>query len=91
MKIFFVSVVTLLLVVCLTSFAMAASENEADGSEAAENESSSTSESDALGRHQVVSCDLLGFYGDSLCAARCIAVGRRGGYCDSRRVCNCRN
>uniref|UniRef100_A0A1L8E2S2 Putative defensin 1 n=1 Tax=Nyssomyia neivai TaxID=330878 RepID=A0A1L8E2S2_9DIPT len=39
-----------------------------------------------------VTCDLLGptGWGDALCAAHCIAKGYKGGYCDSRKVCNCR-
>ncbi|XP_055680861.1 U-Asilidin(12)-Dg3b-like [Lutzomyia longipalpis] len=39
-----------------------------------------------------VTCDLLGptGWGDALCAAHCIALGHKGGWCDSHKVCNCR-
>ncbi|XP_062558490.1 defensin-A-like [Armigeres subalbatus] len=38
-------------------------------------------------------CDLLSGFGvnDSACAAHCIARGNRGGYCNSKKVCVCRN
>nr|QBQ82428.1 defensin A [Culex pipiens pallens] len=38
-------------------------------------------------------CDLLSGLGvnDSACAAHCIARGNRGGYCNSKKVCVCRN
>nr|ASY93144.1 defensin A [Aedes aegypti] len=38
-------------------------------------------------------CDLLSGFGvgDSACAAHCIARGNRGGYCNSEKVCVCRN
>lgn len=35
-----------------------------------------------------VTCDILG--SDAACAAHCIALGYRGGYCDSQKVCRCR-
>ncbi|XP_055858725.1 defensin-A-like [Episyrphus balteatus] len=43
-------------------------------------------------RHKRATCDLLSGFGvnDSACAIHCIALGKRGGWCDSRRVCNCR-
>ncbi|XP_055630944.1 defensin-C-like [Toxorhynchites rutilus septentrionalis] len=38
-------------------------------------------------------CDLLSGFGvgDSACAAHCIARRNRGGYCNSKKVCVCRN
>lgn len=38
-------------------------------------------------------CDLLSGLGvnDSACAAHCIARGNRGGYCNAKKVCVCRN
>uniref|UniRef100_A0A1Q3FT74 Putative defensin n=1 Tax=Culex tarsalis TaxID=7177 RepID=A0A1Q3FT74_CULTA len=38
-------------------------------------------------------CDLLSGFGvnDSACAAHCIARGNRGGYCNAKKVCVCRN
>ncbi|XP_055704400.1 U-Asilidin(12)-Dg3b-like [Phlebotomus papatasi] len=39
-----------------------------------------------------VTCDILGptGWGDAACAAHCIAIGYSGGWCDNRKVCNCR-
>ncbi|XP_055371531.1 U-Asilidin(12)-Dg3b-like [Condylostylus longicornis] len=38
-----------------------------------------------------VTCDIIGGeWGDRACAAHCIAKGYRGGWCDDRKVCNCR-
>ncbi|KAL7016797.1 hypothetical protein ACKWTF_010139 [Chironomus riparius] len=36
-----------------------------------------------------VTCDIFG--SDAACAIHCILKGFRGGWCDSRKVCNCRN
>nr|AAD40117.2 defensin isoform C2 [Aedes aegypti] len=38
-------------------------------------------------------CDLLSGFGvgDSACAAHCIARRNRGGYCNAKKVCVCRN
>ncbi|XP_058460448.1 defensin-C-like [Malaya genurostris] len=38
-------------------------------------------------------CDLLSGFGvnDSACALHCVARGNRGGYCNSQKVCVCRN
>nr|WAB21908.1 defensin [Sphaeridium marginatum] len=41
-----------------------------------------------------VTCDLLSFKGfklnHSACAAHCLALGKRGGYCNNKKVCVCR-
>ncbi|CAF1383512.1 unnamed protein product [Adineta ricciae] len=43
-----------------------------------------------------VTCDIASIsafgvsFGDSLCAANCIRLGYKGGYCNSQKVCNCR-
>ncbi|XP_055594652.1 defensin-A-like [Uranotaenia lowii] len=38
-------------------------------------------------------CDLLSAFGvnDSACAAHCVLRGNKGGYCNSKKVCVCRN
>nr|CAM92111.1 hypothetical protein [Eristalis tenax] len=43
-------------------------------------------------RQKRATCDLLSFLNvkDAACAAHCLAKGYRGGYCDGRKVCNCR-
>uniref|UniRef100_A0A1B0D9E4 Invertebrate defensins family profile domain-containing protein n=1 Tax=Phlebotomus papatasi TaxID=29031 RepID=A0A1B0D9E4_PHLPP len=40
-----------------------------------------------------VTCDILGptGWGDAFCAGHCIYLGYAGGWCDDRKVCNCRN
>jgi Arthropod defensin len=40
-----------------------------------------------------ITCDLLSFLslGDTACAAHCLVLGYKGGFCDSNKVCNCRN
>lgn len=43
---------------------------------------------EVLLRHKRATCDL--FANEQLCAAHCIVRGFRGGWCDSRKVCNCR-
>nr|P80033.1 RecName: Full=Defensin, isoforms B and C [Zophobas atratus]AAB20745.1 peptide B [Zophobas atratus, Peptide, 43 aa] [Zophobas atratus] len=41
-------------------------------------------------------CDVLGFeiagtkLNSAACGAHCLALGRRGGYCNSKSVCVCR-
>uniref|UniRef100_A0A182P0S0 Invertebrate defensins family profile domain-containing protein n=1 Tax=Anopheles epiroticus TaxID=199890 RepID=A0A182P0S0_9DIPT len=44
-------------------------------------------------RAKRATCDLASGFGvgSSLCAAHCIARGNRGGYCNSKAVCVCRN
>ncbi|XP_053689959.1 defensin-A-like [Sabethes cyaneus] len=44
-------------------------------------------------RAKRATCDLLSGFGvaDSACAAHCILRRNRGGYCNKRRVCVCRN
>lgn len=43
-----------------------------------------------------ITCDLLSFQiagfssGDSFCAAHCLYLGYKGGYCSSQKVCTCR-
>uniref|UniRef100_A0A6B2EAI8 Putative defensin n=1 Tax=Phlebotomus kandelakii TaxID=1109342 RepID=A0A6B2EAI8_9DIPT len=43
-------------------------------------------------RQKRATCDLLSAFGigHAACAAHCIGHGYRGGWCDSRAVCNCR-
>lgn len=43
-------------------------------------------------RQKRATCGLLSGFGvnDSACAVHCVAIGYRGGWCDSQRVCNCR-
>ncbi|CAD7077219.1 unnamed protein product [Hermetia illucens] len=43
-------------------------------------------------RAKRATCDLLSPFGvgHAACAMHCIAMGRRGGWCDDRAVCNCR-
>lgn len=36
-----------------------------------------------------ITCDIFG--SDALCALHCMGHGNRGGYCNSQRVCVCRN
>ncbi|XP_032690017.1 defensin-like isoform X2 [Odontomachus brunneus] len=49
-------------------------------------------EDDVHFRVRRATCDLIGGgIGDSLCAAHCLAKGYRGGYCNNKRVCVCRN
>lgn len=47
----------------------------------------------SLIRSKRATCDLLSGFGvdHSACAAHCILRGKKGGYCSSTRVCNCRN
>lgn len=47
---------------------------------------------EAHSRHKRATCDLLSGFGveDSACAAHCIGLGKRGGYCDDKKVCRCR-
>ncbi|XP_039429790.1 defensin-C-like [Culex pipiens pallens] len=44
-------------------------------------------------RHKRATCDLLSGFGvnDSACATHCILRGNRGGYCNAKKVCVCRN
>ncbi|XP_039453839.1 defensin-A-like [Culex pipiens pallens] len=44
-------------------------------------------------RQRRATCDLLSGFGvnDSACAAHCILRGNRGGYCNGKKVCVCRN
>ncbi|XP_062558491.1 defensin-A-like [Armigeres subalbatus] len=44
-------------------------------------------------RQKRATCDLLSGFGvnDSACAVHCILRGNRGGYCNSKKVCVCRN
>ncbi|KAL0280819.1 UNVERIFIED_CONTAM: hypothetical protein PYX00_002001 [Menopon gallinae] len=38
-----------------------------------------------------ITCDILGGkFNHAACAVHCILKGYRGGYCDSKAVCNCR-
>ena len=39
-----------------------------------------------------VTCDLFSMFGvaDTACAAHCLGMGYRGGYCNSMKVCVCR-
>lgn len=52
--------------------------------------------SDESGREGRVTCDILGFFGDSACKAHCDLIAwtlsrpKRGGYCNSKRICVCR-
>ncbi|XP_055380941.1 U-Asilidin(12)-Dg3b-like [Condylostylus longicornis] len=39
-------------------------------------------------RQKRATCDLLA--NEQLCAAHCLLKGFKGGWCDSRKVCNCR-
>lgn len=43
-------------------------------------------------RQKRATCDLLSGFGvnHSACSIHCVARGFRGGWCDSRAVCNCR-
>ncbi|ALC41984.1 Def [Drosophila busckii] len=45
-----------------------------------------------LYRQKRATCDLLSYLNvnHSACAAHCIAIGFKGGYCNDRAVCNCR-
>ncbi|CAG9809814.1 unnamed protein product [Chironomus riparius] len=45
-------------------------------------------ESSPVDRNPRITCDILG--SDAACATHCILKGFRGGWCDSRKVCNCR-
>uniref|UniRef100_A0A1Q3G5B9 Putative defensin-c n=1 Tax=Culex tarsalis TaxID=7177 RepID=A0A1Q3G5B9_CULTA len=44
-------------------------------------------------RQRRATCDLLSGFGvnDSACAAHCVLRGNRGGYCNAKKVCVCRN
>lgn len=44
-------------------------------------------------RSKLITCDLLESSGWSktLCAVHCIALGHRGGYCNGRSICQCRD
>ncbi|XP_050326411.1 sapecin-like [Bactrocera neohumeralis] len=46
-----------------------------------------------LTRQKRATCDLLSGFGikHSACAAHCLLRGNRGGYCNGRGVCECRN
>nr|ALR99795.1 putative antimicrobial peptide defensin [Phaedon cochleariae] len=52
--------------------------------------------SQGLVRVKRVTCDVLNFeikgfkLNDAACAAHCLTLGKRGGWCDGHRVCNCR-
>lgn len=35
-----------------------------------------------------VTCDIIG--SDRMCAVRCIAMGYRGGFCNAKKICECR-
>nr|UOT91698.1 phormicin B [Musca domestica] len=52
-----------------------------------------TLEPEVHGRYKRATCDLLSAYkvAHSACAAHCLLRGNRGGYCNSRAVCVCRN
>lgn len=44
-------------------------------------------------RQKRATCDLLSGFGikHSACAAHCLLRGNRGGYCNGRGICECRN
>uniref|UniRef100_U5EZQ3 Putative defensin isoform a1 n=1 Tax=Corethrella appendiculata TaxID=1370023 RepID=U5EZQ3_9DIPT len=44
-------------------------------------------------RQKRATCDLASAWGVShtLCAANCLRLGKKGGYCNSQQVCVCRN
>ena len=44
-------------------------------------------------RAKRATCDLASGFGvnHSLCASHCILLGKKGGYCNSKAVCVCRN
>ncbi|KAI8118708.1 Phormicin [Lucilia cuprina] len=85
MKFFMVFAVTFCLALCFASQSMALpAEDEAhfvDGLEALK-----TIEPELHGRYKRATCDLL-----SACAAHCLLRGNRGGYCNGRAICVCRN
>lgn len=41
-------------------------------------------------RHKRFTCDVLGFLGPGPCIAHCLALQRRGGYCNKNKICICR-
>lgn len=43
-------------------------------------------------RQKRATCDLLSYFNvnHSACAAHCVAIGRKGGYCNGKAVCVCR-
>nr|A0A3G5BIB4.1 RecName: Full=U-Asilidin(12)-Dg3a; Flags: Precursor [Dolopus genitalis]AYV99523.1 venom polypeptide [Dolopus genitalis] len=45
-------------------------------------------EEDEIDMEPRITCDLIG--NERLCVLHCLAKGFRGGWCDGRKVCNCR-
>uniref|UniRef100_A0A1L8E2S8 Putative defensin 2 n=1 Tax=Nyssomyia neivai TaxID=330878 RepID=A0A1L8E2S8_9DIPT len=53
----------------------------------------SLTEAEIHSRQKRATCDLLSTFGvgHAACAAHCLGHGYRGGYCDSKAICRCRN
>ncbi|XP_037827711.1 defensin Lucifensin [Lucilia sericata] len=92
MKFFMVFAVTFCLALSFVSQSLALpADDEAhfvDGLEALK-----TIEPELHGRYKRATCDLLSGTGvkHSACAAHCLLRGNRGGYCNGRAICVCRN
>lgn len=43
-----------------------------------------------LSRQKRFTCDVLGFMGPGPCIAHCLALGRRGGFCNRNKICICK-
>ncbi|XP_073847347.1 phormicin-like [Musca autumnalis] len=91
MKFFTLFVVIFATVCCLATQAKASPVEEAKFVHGAE--ALKELEPDLHGRYKRATCDLLSGTGvnHSACAAHCLLRGNRGGYCNGKGVCVCRN
>ncbi|TMW45884.1 hypothetical protein DOY81_009039 [Sarcophaga bullata] len=92
------SFIVLAVIMCLAAFFMG--QSVASPVEAAEESkfvdgvhALKTIEPELHGRYKRATCDLLSGTGinHSACAAHCLLRGNRGGYCNGKGVCVCRN
>lgn len=92
MKFVFVFAVAFCLAVCFASQSLALPAPEEgqfiDGLEAL-----SKIEPELHGRYKRATCDLLSAanVGHIACAAHCLLLGHRGGYCNGKAICVCRD
>nr|P10891.2 RecName: Full=Phormicin; AltName: Full=Insect defensin A/B; Flags: Precursor [Protophormia terraenovae]CAA39152.1 defensin A [Protophormia terraenovae] len=94
MKFFMVFVVTFCLAVCFVSQSLAIPADAANDAHFVDGvQALKEIEPELHGRYKRATCDLLSGTGinHSACAAHCLLRGNRGGYCNGKGVCVCRN
>ncbi|KAI8126922.1 hypothetical protein FF38_13966 [Lucilia cuprina] len=94
MKFFMVFAVVFCLAVCFASQSLALPADVVNDAQFVDGlQALKTIEPELHGRYKRATCDLLSGTGanHSACAAHCLLRGNRGGYCNSKAVCVCRN